>query len=132
MRRLGLLLAVFSLLLTGCVAKEPSPPQPVDVSVFLQMTATDQQKQSIEAAIRALPGVSDVRFETRDEAYLEFKKLFKDSPDLVNSVRPQDMPESFRFRLADQASTVDKAKESLSSLPGVDKVNSGPEPSAKV
>ncbi|HCT75522.1 MAG TPA: hypothetical protein DGG94_19390 [Micromonosporaceae bacterium] len=131
MRRLALLLAVFSLLLTGCFAKKPPPPQPVDVSVFLQMTATDQQKQSIEAAIRALPGVSDVRFETRDEAYTEFKKLFQDSPDLVNSVRPQDMPESFRFRLADWAS-VDKAKESISSLPGVDKVNSGLEPSPKV
>lgn len=131
MRRLALLLAVFSLLLTGCFAKKPPPPQPVDVSVFLEMTATEQQKQSIEASIRALPGVSDVRFETREEAYVEFKKLFKDSPALVDTVRPQDLPESFRFRITDQASSTSKAKESLSSLPGVEKVNSGPEPSAK-
>ena len=40
--------------------------------------------------------VKSYRHLTKDDAFDEFKRIFRRNPDLVNSIRAQDLPESFR------------------------------------
>jgi cell division transport system permease protein len=91
------------------------------VTVFLDPTVPEEQKRTIDSALRRLPSVEEVRFESRQEAYARFKELFKDAPDLVSSVKPDSLPESFRVTLK-TASGVCEVVRRISGLPGVDQV----------
>jgi cell division protein FtsX len=118
-------------LLAGCtetVAPIPTPPTttPPTTSrlvVFLVDDATAAQKSTIEARLRALPGATEVSFETREEAYRRFKELFKDQPDLVNRTKPADLPESYRVTLAGAVGQSTLAE--IRRLPGVDQITEG-------
>jgi cell division transport system permease protein len=61
---------------------------------------TQDQRQQIEADLKALPQVSKVYYESKQEAYQHFKEQFKDSA-IFDTVRPESMPESFRVKLKD-------------------------------
>ena len=61
------------------------------------MNSTQADRDAAEAAIRALPGVDDVTFVSQTEAYAKFASR---SPDLVGTVKPEDMPPSFEFTTA--------------------------------
>jgi cell division transport system permease protein len=95
-----------------------------EVSVFLKDDVTAQQKIDIEARLRALPDVKELVFETRAEAYEKFKRLWaSESPEFVEKVSPESLPESFRVKFVDQAA-VRKVRDTpvnaeLKALPGV-------------
>jgi cell division transport system permease protein len=83
----------------------------VEVSVFLcgaDSTApscaggavTDEQRDEIEADLRALPQVEEVFYESQQEAYERFQEQFADSA-IAENVTPEALPESFRVKLAD-------------------------------
>lgn len=91
-----------------------------DVSVFLSHDATTAQKDAIRTKLDALHPVGGIRFEDRQQAYAEFKKDFKDYPDLVDGTRPDSLPES--FRLTSSGTQFDcSALNKVRHLPGVDK-----------
>ena len=75
----------------------------VEVSIFLKADITEEQRNSWSRALRADPLVATngVTYESREEAYNNFKQLYRDSPDLVESVKPDTLPESFRVKLKD-------------------------------
>jgi hypothetical protein len=73
------------------------------VAIFLLKESTESQRFNLDAALRADPNVRNLRFETREQAYVRFAKLWRDSPDLIASVGPKDLPESFRVDLAEPA-----------------------------
>ena len=75
----------------------------VEVSIFLKADITDEQRSSLDQELRADPLVATngVTYESREEAYNNFKQLYRDSPDLVESVKPDTLPESFRVKLKD-------------------------------
>ncbi|WP_250035552.1 permease-like cell division protein FtsX [Paractinoplanes maris] len=73
----------------------------IEVSIFLRTDVTDAQRQAIDSAISANPLVADKTYETREEALKRFQELWKDSPEFVNSVGPNSLPESFRVKLKD-------------------------------
>jgi cell division transport system permease protein len=94
------------------------------VSVFLKDDVTAQQKIDIEARLRALPDVTELVFETRAEAYEKFKRLWaSESPEFVEKVSPDALPESFRVRFVDQDAVRrvrdTPVKAELEALPGV-------------
>ncbi len=83
----------------------------VEVSVFLcgaDSTApscaggavTDEQRDEIEADLRALPQVEEVFYESQQEAYERFQEQFADSA-IAENVTPEALPESFRVKLTD-------------------------------
>jgi hypothetical protein len=77
-----------------------APARPADeVSIFLRSDITGPQRSDINDALRADPLVRSVRFESHEQAYERFLKLWRDSPDFVKSVHPADLPESFRVTL---------------------------------
>src|SRR3954453_13505122 len=73
----------------------------IEVSVFLQSTITETQRQAIDSAIASNPLVKERTYETRAQALSRFQKLWADSPDFVKSVGPDSLPESFRVKLKD-------------------------------
>src|SRR5688572_8845144 len=68
----------------------------IEFIVYLQPTVDDAQKASIEGDLGANPDVKDFDYVDQDETYEEFKRLFGDSPQLVETVTPEILPPSFR------------------------------------
>ena len=62
---------------------------------------TQQQRDALLADLRAMPEVRDVFYESQAEAYEHFREQFADSPDLVENVTAEVLPESFRVKLDD-------------------------------
>jgi cell division transport system permease protein len=73
----------------------------VQISIYLKKDVTDAQKANLDSALSDDPLVKDHFYESRETAYERFKEQFRDAPDLVNSVKPDSMPESFRISLKD-------------------------------
>ncbi len=73
----------------------------IQVSIFLREDVTDAQRTAINQAIDSNPLVESKEYETREQAFEKFKQLWQDSPDFINSVGPESLPESFRVKLKD-------------------------------
>ncbi|MET7670447.1 permease-like cell division protein FtsX [Micromonospora luteifusca] len=72
-------------------------PHEYAVSVFLEEDATPEQKAAVESALDALDPV-ERKFESREQAWENYRKLFKDRPDLLSAGSLEAMPESFRLK----------------------------------
>lgn len=68
----------------------------VDLSIFMDPKATAEQSQAIEQQLATMPEVKSVDHYDHDEAYAEFKEMFKNSPEEIQSVTPADLPTSYR------------------------------------
>jgi cell division transport system permease protein len=90
----------------------------VQVSVFLASDITEQQRTDLDARLKQDPAVETVIWESKDKAYERFQKQFRDLPDLVKSVGPESLPESFRVTLKDptQSAQFTKALEAAAGL----------------
>ena len=73
----------------------------VEVSVFIRDTASSDQIDSLGLKIAEMPEVDRVFFESREEAYQRFRKLFADSTSLIENVSADAMPQSYRVKLKD-------------------------------
>jgi cell division transport system permease protein len=73
----------------------------VEVSVFLRDDASPDQITALNNKIADLPEVQTHYFETREQAYEQFKRIFRDHPALVNNVDASALPQSFRIKLVD-------------------------------
>ncbi len=71
--------------------------------------------------LRSNPQVKEVFYESKDDAYKRFKEQFKESPELVDNVSPQALPESYRVKLKDPEK-FDEIASAFQDAPGVDSV----------
>src|SRR5688500_1160558 len=71
----------------------------VEVSIFLKADVTGEQRDALGNELRADPLVDNVEYGSKEQAYENFTKLYADSPDLVESVKPDTLPESYRVKL---------------------------------
>ncbi|AVT30366.1 MULTISPECIES: permease-like cell division protein FtsX [unclassified Plantactinospora] len=71
----------------------------IEVSIFLDAGVTEAQRTELQTALEGDPLVREVKYESKQEAYERFRKLFADSPDLVEAVQAEKLPESFRVNL---------------------------------
>jgi cell division transport system permease protein len=71
----------------------------VQVSIFLAEEVTEEQRSSLDAALRSDPLIREVIFESKQEAYARFQEMFRDSPSLLTTVQEDRLPESFRVSL---------------------------------
>lgn len=71
----------------------------IEVAIFLDADVTDVQRADLKTALDADPLVAEVIYEDKNKAYEKFKTMYADAPDLVNAVKPGQLPESFRVRL---------------------------------
>jgi cell division transport system permease protein len=73
----------------------------VEVSIYLKNDVTPEQRSDLESKLKGDSLVERYVYETKDQAYENFKRIFADAPDMVQSVGPNEMPESFRVKLKD-------------------------------
>ncbi len=94
------------------------------IVVFLADDAAPQQKVDIEARLRALPDVTNVVFEDKQQAYDRMKEGLTD--DQLDGFTPESLPEAFRAEMTDQAAVRQlrdsQVKGELSALAGVSEV----------
>ena len=92
-----------------------------DAAVFLDNEITDQLRSAVNRALDADPAVGTVVFQSREEALEKFKKLYADEPELVDNIKPSQLPESFRITLVVRSQYAELA-ERVKRTPGVDEV----------
>ncbi|WP_431913532.1 permease-like cell division protein FtsX [Nonomuraea jabiensis] len=64
---------------------------------------TRAQMEAIQKLIASMPGVKESIFESQEEAYENFRRLYKDNKALVDAAKVSDMPQSFRIKLLPDA-----------------------------
>ncbi|MCU1590666.1 MAG: cell division transport system permease protein [Frankiales bacterium] len=82
---------------------------------------TDEQRSQLLQEVSANPLVAKVYYESQQQAFENFKKQFKGSPDLVQNVTPDALPESLRVKLKDPTKYEDLASAFRDS-PGVEEI----------
>ncbi|WP_430783213.1 permease-like cell division protein FtsX [Actinoplanes sp. G11-F43] len=90
----------------------------IQVSVFLNDDVTDAQKATIDQAIESSNLVIDKQYESKEDALKRFQKLWADSPDFVNAINADSLPESYRVKLSDPEKYEQFAKV-IEELPGI-------------
>lgn len=95
--------------------------QKVRVTVFLSQDVSGDQRESIETDIRSMPEVATVDYESKEEAYENFRRLFADKPEIVRNTSPEFLPESFRVKLHDPEKFTVIA-DRLQGRPGIDRI----------
>jgi len=68
----------------------------IEFIIFMNPDATQDQIDLIQNAVSTSPEVKRWKFFDKQMAFDEFRELFKDKPDLVNSVTPEILPPSYR------------------------------------
>ncbi|TYK51097.1 permease-like cell division protein FtsX [Actinomadura decatromicini] len=86
-----------------------------------QGAATDLQKDAIRKRLQSMPKVRSVVYLSQDQAWADFKRKFADDKDLIGSVRPQDIPDSFQARVED-GGAAKAVKAAMTGVPGVEAV----------
>lgn len=93
----------------------------VELEVFMNVDATEAQIAAVQRQLVNDPEVRDFKYLTKDDALTEFRRLFKDQPDLVNSVDAAALPSSFRVAPV-KAELTKTVADRFQSQPGVDEV----------
>jgi cell division transport system permease protein len=91
----------------------------VEFEVFMKPDATDQQIDAVRRDLDQDRQVRSAEFLSKEDAYEEFKRIFRDKPDLVSSVEPNALPASFRVAPKEVKQTQALA-DKYNSRPGVD------------
>jgi cell division transport system permease protein len=78
----------------------------VEVSIFLCdgrtcPAITPEQQETLRTELEDHAVVQEVFYESKEDAYERFTELFRDQPNLVESVDPDVLPASFRVKLQD-------------------------------
>jgi len=96
----------------------------VDLSVFISTSATKAQVVHLAATLHAAPLVRTVYYESQDEAYQEFQRLYT----CWTSVSKSDTPASYRVVLVNAATLIERNDlvQRLVNIDGVDSVSCNP------
>ena len=93
----------------------------VELSVFMLPEASPSQSEAIERELSQMPEVKRVTYVDQEAAFREFKQMFANSPDLVESVEATDLPPSYRV-VPKNADFVDVVGRRFENQPGVKEV----------
>lgn len=73
----------------------------VEVTIFLLDSITPEQRDALEADLRAQSVVGEVVYESKDQAFEVAGELFADDPLILEGLTPDALPASFRVQLDD-------------------------------
>lgn len=83
-----------------------------EISVYLQDTATDAERQALEQMLRARPEVAEVEYVSKERALHRFRADFPELADVTSSLSQNPFPSTLEVRLRTEAE-VDAAAETL-------------------
>jgi cell division transport system permease protein len=93
----------------------------VELEIFMKNPVPDTQIADVRTALQNSSSVKSSKFLNHEDAYKEFKKIFRDQPALIESTSPSDLPESFRVVPTKAEYTADIANQ-FHDFTGVDQV----------
>jgi cell division transport system permease protein len=91
----------------------------VEFEVYMKPDATTQQINTLRSQLDSDGQIKDAKYISKEAAYEEFQRIFRDKPDLVSSVDPNALPASFRVAPTDVKQTT-VLRDKYNSRPGVD------------
>ena len=95
----------------------------IEFEVFLNLDASPEQKDRVERLLSQNPDVERVRFVGREEQFELFKSYFANEPDVLENVRAEDLPESYRVApTVDDAAVISAMADQVDGEPGVEEV----------
>ena len=117
-----LIMGTFTLVAVNANALLKDLEKQNEILAFVDDTLSDDDAMALQAQIKRIPNVTEVKFISRDEAMETFEEEYKDEE------MPKDMlqPEIFRHRYAIRIGDLRETRatvEAVEAVPGVDKVN---------
>jgi cell division transport system permease protein len=94
----------------------------VEEEIYMKPEATEAQIAGVQAKLAADRDVKRFEFISQEKALEEAKRLFQNESDLFESIRPEDLPPSFRV-VPQRAELTEVIADRFRSQPGVDEVN---------
>ncbi len=68
----------------------------VELSVFMKPEASPDEIEAVSRQLQAMPEVKDFRYLDQEAAYAEFREIFKNEPDIRDSLPLEKTPPSYR------------------------------------
>ena len=93
----------------------------VEVSIFLEDSLSESQIASLEEDLRSNPEVKEVIFESQQDAFENFQRIYAGEENLLAGLTPEDLPASFRVSLVDPE-RFDIVASQYADRPGVEEV----------
>jgi cell division transport system permease protein len=93
----------------------------VEVAVYLQDSISSADRTRLYGQLTNMPEVQSVRYESKQQAFERFKRIFANQPALINNVTSGALPASFRIKLTDP-SKYDVVAARLAGDPGIEQV----------
>ncbi|MEX2586664.1 MAG: permease-like cell division protein FtsX [Actinomycetota bacterium] len=98
----------------------------VEMSVFLRDEITPEQQDQLQSDLEGMPEVDTLFYESKEDAFAEYQRMFEDSPAITENVDPEALPASFRVKLTDP-NLAEPVAARVQGQPGVDEVQFGGE-----
>jgi len=94
-----------------------------DIEIFMRVDATKHQIATVRNTLERQRGaVGAFAYLDKQAAYAEFKRIFRDKPDLVAKTKPSDLPVSFRVELVEPEKNASSLLSRFEGAPGIDYV----------
>jgi len=93
----------------------------VEVSVFLRDDISASQLNNLNQILTQMPQVSSVHYESKQEAFQRFQRIFSNQQALVQNISQDSLPASFGVRLKDPQQLQVVAVQ-LQGQPGIDRI----------
>jgi cell division transport system permease protein len=93
----------------------------VQISIFLRDDINAAQQEHLQELLIGMPEVKNLHYESKQDAYLNFQRIFRDQPDLVENVSPDAIPASFRVDLH-QPEQFEVIRARVEAQPGIDQI----------
>ncbi len=100
----------------------------VQLMVYLQDDIQVEQKENIETFLQGKPGVENVQFVSRDEAWANFQNLFSEQSGLLQDLEFNPLPASYSVHFTEGPGRIDLIREAATSvekIPGVESIDYG-------
>src|SRR5215831_16653985 len=91
----------------------------VEFEIYMKTDATREQINALRAQLDRDRQIKSAKYISKEQAYNDFKRIFKDKPDLVSSVDPSALPASFRVAPT-QVKRTTALRDKYNTRPGVD------------
>lgn len=93
----------------------------VEVTIFLKKDISQEQQASLESMLRSDPLVRQATFQSKEDAYANFRKMFRNAPSLVEATQSDTLPASFGVKPKDSG-RFKELSDKYKAVPGVDEV----------
>jgi cell division transport system permease protein len=98
--------------------------QKVEISAYFREDASSGEIEQLTRDLDEMPTVKDVTFISKEEAFEEYKEIYKDQPEFWQNIPPDSLPQSLRISLTD-ADFTEEVASSIRGAPGLDEVRYG-------